>query len=75
VTIHLHLIPRLKMVEQYLHSPIRLYGMVLKHRASVTLLYPYRDHSIYCGSASVSALYMQSIKDVFRLFSNYCFDL
>jgi hypothetical protein len=30
LTTHLHLVPRLRMVELYLHSPIRLYGMVLR---------------------------------------------
>jgi hypothetical protein len=29
VTTHLHLVPRLEMVELYLHSPTRLHGVVL----------------------------------------------
>jgi hypothetical protein len=29
LTIHLHLLPRLRMVELYLHSPIRFHGMML----------------------------------------------
>jgi hypothetical protein len=30
-TTHLHLVPRLRMVELYLHSPIRIHGTVLNY--------------------------------------------
>jgi hypothetical protein len=30
LTIHFHLVPRLRMIELYLHSPVHLYDVVIK---------------------------------------------
>jgi hypothetical protein len=38
VTTHFHLVPRSKMVELYLHSPIHLHGVVLNQLSTGTTL-------------------------------------
>jgi hypothetical protein len=48
LTTHLHLVPRSRMVELYLHSPVCLYGIVLNWLTTwTTLLFFYHVISIF----------------------------
>jgi hypothetical protein len=54
LTTHFHLLPRTIMVELHLHSPIRLYGMVLNEaqgqlvgKASSDVTFAYYFHTAY----------------------------
>jgi hypothetical protein len=43
VTTHLHLVPRTRLEERYLHTTIRVHGTVLDYlRAGINFAYEYR---------------------------------
>jgi hypothetical protein len=44
LTTHLHLVSKLKILEVYLHSPIRLHGLVLNKLSAGTMLPFYNNH-------------------------------
>jgi hypothetical protein len=62
LTSHFHLVPRLRMMESYLHSPTRLPGVVLNYLSTETTLYLY--FTLLCFTRvllpGVSESYVQS---------------
>jgi hypothetical protein len=64
LTAHFHLVPRLRMVELYIHFPIRLHGVVFNSLSTGTTL-PFLQYNLSEYDAVFSGRNLPTFREVF----------